>query len=337
MTWDDVRLEIQTAQASHGPHAQDVIRRKKIKAVEEVTGRPLVVYATDFTNEGRAAQYGAGLQIELDDKTGFMQALSDIPDGALDVLIHSPGGNPSATESIVHILRARFAPIRVFVPHTAKSAATMLALSGDEILLGEAAELGPIDPQFRVSNGQKSIPAGAAIDQFSAIHKEVTENPDRLRGWLPLLGQYGPSFLRECMNAVALSEALVGDWLNMYMFGGEENAKERAQKVAKWLANHSNFNSHSRPVWREQLLELEPTLKIRNFSEVDEALGPAVMALYWAIDITFDMTGAFKIIEHRAGSAYVRLQQQIAINQSPVGGQIPATRQALRQHKRKRK
>ena len=336
MTWDAVRLEIGAAKPPEGVNALDLVRREKIAAVEKITGVPLIIYATDFTNEGRAAQYGSGLQIELDDKTGLLQALSDIPDGPLDVLIHSPGGSPSAAESIVHILRARFSPIRFLVPHTAKSAATMLALSGDEILFGEATELGPIDPQFRFSDGQKlvTIPAGAAIQQFSGILQNVTAKPDSIRGWLPILRLYGPSFLQECANAVALSETLVGDWLQRYMFQGEENARERAQKVAKWLANHANFNSHARPVWMEQLLQLEPTLKIGKFSDTHADLDAAVMSLYWAIDITFETTVAFKIIEHRAGSAYIRLQQQIAISQNPTGTQPPENRQARRRRQK---
>ena len=336
MTWDAVRIEIGAAKPPKGVNALDLVRRKKIAAVEKITGVPLVIYATDFTNEGRAAQYGSGLQIELDDKTGLMQALSDIPDGPLDVLIHSPGGSPSAAESIVHILRARFSPIRFFVPHTAKSAATMLALSGDEVLFGEATELGPIDPQFRFPDGQKfvTIPAGAAIQQFTGIHQDVTAKPESLRGWLPILRLYGPSFLQECLNAVALSETLVRDWLQRYMLQGEENAGERAQKVAQWLANHANFNSHARPVWMEQLLKLEPTLKIRKFSNAHADLDAAVMSLYWAIDITFETTAAFKIIEHQAGSAYIRLQQQIAINQNPSGTQPPANRHARRRRQK---
>ena len=226
MTWDDVRREIAAAHRENASGC-DGVRRSKIAAAEAISGIPLVIYATDFTDESKAAQCGSGLQIDLDDKTGFLQAISDLPaHGPLDILLHSPGGSPSATESIVRLLRSRFAPIRFIIPHTAKSAATMLALSGNEILLGQAAEMGPIDPQFG------NIPAGAAIDQFKRIHSDVTANPDRMRGWLPILQQYGPSFLQQCINAVELSQNLATDWLRDYMFSGEPSAAERAKKVA---------------------------------------------------------------------------------------------------------
>ena len=234
MTWNDVREAISSTKpkGNIGPH--DLVRRAKIAAAERASGIPLIAYATDFTDEGRAAQYGAGLQIELNDKTGFLQALSDIDDGPLDVLVHSPGGSPTATESIVSLLRSRFDPIRFVVPHTAKNAATMLALSGNEILLGDAAELGPIDPQLRIVNDQRvvTVPAGAAIRQFHRIHTEVTKNPEAMRGWLPILRQYGPSFLQECENSIRLSEELAAQWLQAYMFRGEQNAESRAKTIA---------------------------------------------------------------------------------------------------------
>ena len=96
----------------------------------------------------------------------------------------------------------------------------MLALSGDEILLGEAAELGPIDPQMQFVTEQRpiSVPARAAIDQFARAAAEIDADPGKIRVWLPIIRQYGPAFLQECQNAIALSEALVTDWLSSYMF-----------------------------------------------------------------------------------------------------------------------
>ncbi|KKL85523.1 hypothetical protein LCGC14_1953850, partial [marine sediment metagenome] len=62
--------------------------------------------------------------------------------------LHSPGGLPEATDSLVEIVRSKFRHIRFIIPSVAKSAATMFALSGDKLLMERSAELGPIDPQF---------------------------------------------------------------------------------------------------------------------------------------------------------------------------------------------
>ena len=177
MTWDDVRLEISRErtddQNRQSPH--DIVRRRKIQNVEAITGRPLIIYAVSFTESDKAIRVGSGIQIELGDKTGFDQAISDIPPGQLDILLHSPGGSPAATESLVHQLRKRFDNIRFIVPHTVKSAATMFALSGNEILVGPDAEFGPIDPQlsFSLDGRTVAVPAQAAIDQFERAYEEV--------------------------------------------------------------------------------------------------------------------------------------------------------------------
>ena len=97
--------------------------------VEDLTNRPLIIYASDFTDDEKATRIGSGLAIDLNDKTGFTQALSDIPSGPLDILLHSPGGSPTATESLVHLVRSSYGPVRFIVPHTIKSTATMLARS----------------------------------------------------------------------------------------------------------------------------------------------------------------------------------------------------------------
>lgn len=195
----------------------------------------------------------------------------------------------------------------------------MLALSGNEILLGEAAELGPIDPQMQVVIDQRlvTVPARAAIDQFGRIEADVIADPNKLRSRLPIIRQYGPSFLQECQNAIERSEILATEWLRDYMFEGEDCAEERAKKVATWLADHNNFRIHSSPVWMEQLLEVEPTMKIRQLRDVDEDFASAVMDVYWAIDVTLNSTDAIKIVEHQHRSAYIRLRRVARVAPGP--------------------
>ena len=73
----------------------------------------------------------------------------------INLLIHSPGGDGTITEKIVDICRAHLTganrKLRVIVPNIAKSAATILALGTDEIIMGYTSELGPIDPQVPVN------------------------------------------------------------------------------------------------------------------------------------------------------------------------------------------
>ena len=176
---------------------------------------------------------------------------SDLPKGPLDVILHSPGGTAEATEAIVSMLRARFDHIRFIVPLAAKSTATMLALSGDEIVGDTTTELGPIDPQFRLLRADVVVnaPAFAILEQWAKAGAEIAKDRATLVQWIPILNQYGPSLLVECEQQIkTLSVELVAKWLTDYMLKGEPDAKKTATALAEYLGDWRNFGSHSRAV-----------------------------------------------------------------------------------------
>lgn len=104
-----------------------------------------------------------------------MEAVSNVSERKLDLILTSPGGSPEAAESIMDYLRSRFDHIRAVVPVAAMSAATMMALACDEILMGTHSQLGPIDPQLTVvtPEGPRSSPAQAILDQFGRAYIEM--------------------------------------------------------------------------------------------------------------------------------------------------------------------
>jgi hypothetical protein len=80
----------------------------------------------------------------------------------IDVWLESPGGDAHAAFKLALMLRDAAAKVRVVVPDYAKSAATLLALSGDEIYLAPGAELGPLDAQMPEE--------GSLLGQISALN-----------------------------------------------------------------------------------------------------------------------------------------------------------------------
>lgn len=71
----------------------------------------------------------------------------------IDLWVESPGGDAHAAYKLALLLRSYACKIRVVVPDFAKSAATLLALAADEIYMGAAAELGPLDAQIPNEGG----------------------------------------------------------------------------------------------------------------------------------------------------------------------------------------
>ena len=67
----------------------------------------------------------------------------------LDLILESGGGQIDAAAKIAHLCKDFSKKFSVFVPYYAKSAATLIALNADELILCKAGELGPIDPQVK--------------------------------------------------------------------------------------------------------------------------------------------------------------------------------------------
>ena len=70
------------------------------------------------------------------------------PQSSLSVILNSPGGSIEDAFRIAKALRRRCGNLRVIIPGTAKSAATLIALAADTIEIGAFGELGPLDPQI---------------------------------------------------------------------------------------------------------------------------------------------------------------------------------------------
>ncbi len=233
-----------------------------------------------------------------------MEAVSNIQGRELDLIIHSPGGSAEAAESIVEYLRQRFEHIRVIVPVSAMSAATMIALSADEIVMGQHSQLGPIDPQFIISTpeGARSAPAKAILNQFE-LAKAECKNPENLAAWLPILRTYSPGLLTQCVDSRKFASEMVAGWLRRYMFNGEQDAEGKSRIIADWFADYESFGSHARRVGRDDARKID--VRVTDL-EADDVLQDLVLSVHHATMHTFSGTPATKIIENDLGRAWIR-------------------------------
>ena len=316
-TWGEILKELKETMEREKRPPFDMVRRKYLKKLSEHTGRNTILYATKWTQPGNIPS--EMISITDEDIQGFMEVISGISGDKLDIIIHSPGGSAEATEALVKYLRSKFTHIRAIIPYGAMSAATMLACAADEIIMGKHSFIGPIDPQVIAYTrlGKRAIPAQAIIEQFDRAKEECKKDPKNLGVWLPIIEQYGPALIVECEHAIELSKNLVLEWLTQYMFKEDDNGEKLAKKVAETLADHSLFKSHGRHIDREQAKKIG--LKIRDL-ENDNTLQDLVLSVFHATTLTFDNTGAVKIIENHIGKAFIK---QLQVHQIVVPAQSP--------------
>lgn len=309
-TWGEILREVQaSAQQRQGNPDFDAIRRKYLTQLHQYTGRDLILYATDWLGGAQGP-----VSITLEDMQAMMEVNKGLTGPGLDIILHSPGGSAEATASIVTYLRKKFSHIRVFVPLAAMSAATMWALSANEIVMGKHSQLGPIDPQMITGAGQQ-YPARAIIEQFETAKKECSEDPSALGAWLPILQQYGPALLEQAEQAERLARRLVGEWLNEYMFPDESDSSGKADRVADWFADYKTHQSHALGIDRDEAKT--HGVVITNLED-DSELQDLVLSVHHATIHTFS-GAANKIVENHLGKAFVKLSQVLQVqNPTPM-------------------
>jgi hypothetical protein len=312
----------QNPQPPGSPSPYDILRRKYLSALAQTTGRAASVYATPWL-ESRIIPNAEALTVNRGDIQGFMEAVSNVKERELDLIVTSPGGSAEAAEAIMGYLRTRFDNIRFIVPVSAMSAATMMALACDEIVMADHSHLGPIDPQFTIGTpeGPRSAPAQAIVDQFE-MAKQECRDPQNIGAWLPLLRSFLPGLLAQCKHQRQMAEEFAQRSLAQYMFAGRSDSLDRAKKAAEWFADFSEFKSHGRRVSRE---DAEAQGLVVTRLEDDHGLQDLVLSVHHAVRHTFNGgTGVTKLIENHHGRAYIEVMQQAAIQLVPANAPQPA-------------
>lgn len=295
-SWNELLNEIKSAGSTH-----DLIRRKYLAELHKKSGRNVIVYYSGWLQKAELQRQGfiLGFQLNDADKNGFMSTIHGLDrKRGLDLILHTPGGETAATESIVDYLRRMFdIDIRAIVPQLAMSAGTMVALACKEIIMGKHSSLGPIDPQIG------GLAAHGIIEEFKLAADEIQKNPARVPVWQPIIAKYNPTLIGEAQKAIDWSNEMVKEWLVTAMFKGDEKAKMKADRVVLELGDHAVTKSHARHISITKAQEMG--LKVGALEDSQE-FQEAVLSVHHACIQTLEATGAYKIIENHNGVAYVQ-------------------------------
>ncbi len=295
-TNNNIREEILNAKGA----AQDSIRRKYIKRLSDYTKRDTILYVTAYATGKMTNIPSSFISVMNDDVQGFMSALHGLKNDKLDLIIHSPGGSAEAAEQLVNYLRSKYNHIRAIIPHSAMSAATMIACACDEIVMGKHSAIGPIDPQitFPTPTGYFTAPAQSIINEFEKAKQEIIANPNVAPIWVNKLKNLPHGILNICDNTIQLSIDKVLLWLKSYMFKDDEDKEQKSERIAKWLGTASNHLTHGRPI--PYSIAEQQGLKIIKL-ESDQELQERVLSVFHASMVTMNVTNCVKIIENQKG------------------------------------
>lgn len=300
---------LQAQAQAQGLGAQNVVRQKYLKALHAHTGRNIIAYYSGWLSKGSVLQS----DINDEDKNGFMATIHRVDRNlGLDLILHTPGGGIAATQSIVNYLQRMFGKnIRAIVPQIAMSAGTVMACCCKEIWMGKQSSLGPIDPQLR------GIPAHGVIQEFKRAIREVRRDASRIVIWQQIIGQYRPTFLGQCENALKWSNSFVEQQLADGMFEGLPDRKKKAKSVTKALSDYPKNKSHDRHF---DIDDCEKMGLVIKRLEGDAIMQDLVLTVHHCYMNMLMNTPAFKIIENQNGVALIK--------NIPTPTQNPGLRQA---------
>lgn len=273
------------------------MRIEKMRDLYNYTHRNVICYISTWL---QASTGNPEIMINDNDMNGLMNAISGMDDKSkgLDIVLHTPGGGVTATESIVKYLRKIFKmDIRVIVPHMAMSAGTMIACSSKEIIMGKESSLGPIDPQYC------NAPAQGVLKEFERAINETISSPNKSLIWKEIIQQYRPTFVGECDNVVKMSHELVEGWLSDCMFKRSKSRDESVKKILGELASHDASKVHDRHYDFVKCKELG--LKVTPL-EKNQDLQDKVLSLYHCYLLSiYRLPNTIKFIESQNGQTFV--------------------------------
>jgi hypothetical protein len=237
------------------------------------------------------------------------------PVDRLDLFLCSNGGEGTVPWRLVSLFREFAASFSVLIPYRAYSAASLIALGADEIVMHPFAELGPIDPT--VSNefnpidpntGQRlgiSVEDVTAYVNFIKSTVGITHEDELVKAVEALIQQVHPLALGNVERFISQSRMIARKILRTHMPEAEGHAID---EIVENMASKLFFHGH--PINRREASE-ELHLKVRADS------APELETAMW--DLYLDYEVEMKNVEAFAPQSDLAAQAQQAQTQQPPG------------------
>jgi len=215
------------------------VRQSIYKQIEEKRGRPLITYVTS-TRPSAVGQIAADSVPEIAEQLARLPTNAD----ALDLAIISNGGDPTVAWRIVTMIRERVKTFSVIVPQAAFSAATLVAMGADEIVMHPFGNLGPVDPQITTRRGQEQGAFGsedlAAFLTFAKRNVGITDQEQIAQVFLKFCDQVGTVPIGVAARSAQLSLSMGEKLLRLHMShdGDLQKVRTIAERLSKEYFHH---------------------------------------------------------------------------------------------------
>lgn len=268
-----------------------------IKELQEARGTKVISFITS-TREGLDFPIAMDSVRKVFEHVNGVSSKKEKP--KIDLFIHSNGGNSIVPWKLVTLIRDYCSEFRLLVPHRAFSAATLIALGADEIVMHPMGMLGPTDPTvtnpFNPQNPRNPNELlGISVEDVSAYIKLVKEDfgithEDELIQAVNALAQHvHPLALGNVKRFHSQSRMLAKKLLELHM-----SDKDDAHKIAELVDNlNSKLFFHGHPIHYKEAQKLGLKVKLANKEEQE-----LMWKLYLAYEEEMHLDEEFRFLDY---------------------------------------
>jgi Serine dehydrogenase proteinase len=266
-------------------------RQALIRRIEELRGSKLLCYLTSVRPNVSAVMSADAVRVVYD----HLVLLPTRPVEKLDLFLVSNGGEGTVPWRLVALFREFANSFNVLVPYRAYSAATLLCLGADEIVMHPFAELGPIDPtvsnEFNPSDaaGRRlgiSVEDVTAYVHFIKSTVGITHEDELVRAIEILAKQVHPLALGNVERFISQSRMLARKILRTHM--DKETDEHQIGEIIENLASRLFFHGH--PINRK---EAKDDIKLKVVSDLSPSLEVGMWDLYKQYEEEMQMLDTF--------------------------------------------
>ena len=190
-------------------------------------------------------------------------------------MIHSGGGDIHVAYQMVELMRMHTKRLFACVPLYAKSAATLICLGADEIVMEKLAQLGPLDTQVFEEKGGKAD-FTSALNPFKALEQLQAFSLEALNASVKMFAERSSLSLDECIRHAI--NFVIGTTSPLFSQLDPEKLGEYSRALAvgseygdRLLRRFSNWDAMQRSTILEELVHGYPSHDyIIDFHELQE-------------------------------------------------------------------
>lgn len=295
-------------------------RRKLISKLQAKRGGRLCLSYITSTRQGHEIQIADDVLRLMYD---HLEAGAEAAKKGVDLFLHSNGGSGTTPWRIVSLIREYTKDLAILVPDRAFSAATLIALGANDIVMHKMGCLGPIDPSvvniFNPPHPQSpGLLAPISVEDVTAYFKlireelGITHDDELIQAVIALTEKIHPLALGNVQRSHNQARMMARKLLKLHMPSDADEPE--IVRIIDTLK--SNLFYHGHPINRD---EAKVDLKLK-VSEPPEGVGSLMRNLYMEYEKAMQLTEPFNLLHE------MEVQAPVGAVQTP-----PTTEQIIQQ------